>query len=114
MPLLALLLAAANVSAKHDDRLGKVEFPNSCSPAVQEQFLRGVALLHSFYYFRSAEGFRGSFREDKSCVIAVWGYASILMSNPLQGNRRLACGGAIGAGGDRQEPQERRQDPARA
>jgi hypothetical protein len=23
--------------------------------------------------------------EDKSCAIAAWGYASILMSNPLQG-----------------------------
>ena len=32
------------------DQLGKVDFPNSCSPAVQEQLQRGVALLHSFYY----------------------------------------------------------------
>ncbi|HZF15039.1 MAG TPA: hypothetical protein VE046_03755 [Steroidobacteraceae bacterium] len=85
MPLLALLLAAANVSAKHDDRLGKVEFPNSCSPAVQDKFLRGVALLHSFYYSAARKAFEEVSAEDKSCVIAVWGYASILMSNPLQG-----------------------------
>src|SRR5438105_4473293 len=34
----------------HGHKLGKVEFPNSCSPAVQDKFLRGVAMLHSFYY----------------------------------------------------------------
>ncbi len=41
-PLIALSLAAASVAlAQQGDKLGKVEFPNSCSPAVQEKFLRG-------------------------------------------------------------------------
>jgi len=71
--------------AQQDDRLGKVEFPNSCSPAVQEKFLRGVAMLHSFYYSATQKAFEEVAAQDNSCAIAAWGYASILMSNPLQG-----------------------------
>jgi tetratricopeptide (TPR) repeat protein len=85
-PLLALSLAAASVAfAQHADKLGKVAFPNSCSPAVQEKFLRGVAMLHSFYYSAAQKAFEEVAAEDNSCAIAAWGYASILMSNPLQG-----------------------------
>ncbi|HWM78994.1 MAG TPA: hypothetical protein VNS56_15560, partial [Methylomirabilota bacterium] len=32
------------------EQLGTVNFPNSCSAAVQETFQRGVAMLHSFRY----------------------------------------------------------------
>src|SRR5215831_4635568 len=85
-PLVALLLAVASVaSAQQGDKLGKVEFPNSCSPAVQEKFLRGVAMLHSFYYSATQKAFEDVAAEDNSCAIAAWGYASILMLNPLQG-----------------------------
>jgi tetratricopeptide (TPR) repeat protein len=85
-PLFALSLVAANLSfAQPAERLGKVEFPNSCSPAVQEKFLRGVAMLHSFYYSAAQRAFEDVAAEDNSCVVAAWGYASILMLNPLQG-----------------------------
>ena len=85
-PLIALSLAAASVAfAQQGDRLGKVEFSNSCSPAVQEKFLRGMAMLHSFYYSAAQKAFEEVAAEDNSCAIAAWGYASILMSNPLQG-----------------------------
>src|SRR5712691_7364945 len=84
--LIALSLAAAGAAlAQSGDRLGKVEFPNSCSPVVQEKFLRGVAMLHSFYYSAAQKAFEEVAAEDNSCGIAAWGYASILMSNPLQG-----------------------------
>ena len=96
-PLIALSLAAASVAfAQQTDKLGKVEFPNSCSAAVQEKFLRGVAMLHSFYYSAAQKAFEEVAAEDNSCAIAAWGYASILMLNPLQGigsspeNARLA------------------------
>ena len=57
-PLIVLSLAAASVAvAQQGDKLGKVEFPNSCSPAVQEKFLRGVAMLHSFYYSAAQTAF---------------------------------------------------------
>ena len=85
-PLLALSLAAASVAlAQPREKLGKVDFPNSCSPAVQEKFLRGVAMLHSFYYSAAQTAFEEVAAEDNACAIAAWGYASILMSNPLQG-----------------------------
>src|SRR6266545_1157745 len=85
-PLIALSLAAASVAvAQQGDKLGKVEFPNSCSPAVQEKFLRGVAMLHSFYYSAAGKAFEEIAAEDNSCAIAAWGFSSILMSNPLQG-----------------------------
>src|SRR5262247_3105477 len=86
--LVALLIALAMASvslAQQGDKLGKVEFPNSCSPAVQEKLLRGIAMLHSFYYSATQRAFEEVAAEDNSCAIAAWGYASILMSNPLQG-----------------------------
>src|SRR5437764_10428093 len=85
-PLIALSLAAAGAAfAQSGDKLGKVDFPNSCNPAVQEKLLRGIAMLHSFYYSATQRAFEEVAAEDNSCAIAAWGYASILMSNPLQG-----------------------------
>src|ERR1700752_615362 len=85
-PLIAITLTAGSIAfAQQGGKLGKVEFPNSCSPAVQEKFLRGVAMLHSFYYSATRKAFEDVAAEDNSCAIAAWGYASILMSNRLQG-----------------------------
>ncbi|HEY6185596.1 MAG TPA: hypothetical protein VIW67_25370, partial [Terriglobales bacterium] len=71
--------------AQQGDQVGNIEFPNSCSPAVQEKLLRGIAMLHSFYYSATQKAFQEVAAEDDSCVIAAWGYASILMLNPLSG-----------------------------
>ena len=49
----SLALAAAGCAqnpGKAPDRVGKVQFQNSCSPAVQEKLLSGIAMLYSFYY----------------------------------------------------------------
>jgi hypothetical protein len=54
-------------------------------PAVQEKLLRGIATLHSFYYSATQKAFQDVAAEDDSCAIAAWGYASILMLNPLAG-----------------------------
>src|SRR5205823_4410165 len=86
--MVSLALAATacvQTASKTSAQVGKVEFPNSCSPAVQEKLLRGVAMLHSFYYSAAQKAFEEVAAEDNSCAIAAWGYASILMSNPLQG-----------------------------
>ena len=82
--LIALSLAVAG-TAQAADRLGKIEFANSCSPAVQDKLLRSIAMLHSFYYSAAQRAFEEIAADDTTCVIAAWGYASILMSNPLQG-----------------------------
>src|SRR5262245_3413008 len=80
-----VVLAVALPSLGQEDKLGKVEFANSCSPAVQEKLQRGVAMLHSFYYSGTQKAFEEVAAQDNSCTIAAWWYASILMSNPLQG-----------------------------
>ena len=57
------------------EKLGKVSFPISCAPVVQEQFDRGVALLHSFAYAAAEDAFRGVAKLDPQCAMAHWGMA---------------------------------------
>jgi tetratricopeptide (TPR) repeat protein len=55
--------------------LGNVDFPTSCTPAVQSDFNRAVALLHSFWYKKSEEAFLAVAKADPSCGMAQWGVA---------------------------------------
>jgi len=57
------------------EKLGKVSFPISCTPSVQEQFDRGVALLHSFAYTAAENAFQGVAELDPRCAMAHWGMA---------------------------------------
>src|ERR1035437_3961162 len=57
------------------EKLGKVSFPVSCTPAVQEQFDRGVALLHSFAYTAAEHAFHGVAEQDPRCAMDYWGMA---------------------------------------
>ncbi len=57
------------------EKLGIVSFPISCAPAVQSEFDRGVALLHSFAYKSAEDAFRGVAERDKACAMAHWGVA---------------------------------------
>lgn len=54
-------------------RLGVVSFPTSCQPAVQADFDRAVALLHSFSYVPAHDAFRGVTQKDPSCCHGVLG-----------------------------------------
>jgi hypothetical protein len=59
---LALLLLTASLAwaAQHQhDQLGTVAFPTSCSPVVQPEFERGVAMLHSYWFSYAGKTFRG-------------------------------------------------------
>ncbi|MGC1619512.1 MAG: hypothetical protein WA765_13565, partial [Candidatus Acidiferrum sp.] len=55
--------------------LGSVNFPTSCTPTVQPDFNRAVALLHSFWYKKSEETFIAVAKADPSCGMAEWGVA---------------------------------------
>lgn len=57
------------------EKLGKVSFPTSCAAAVQEQFNRGVALLHSFAYTAAENAFQSVADADSKCAMAHWGMA---------------------------------------
>src|SRR5213596_4057775 len=54
---------------------GKVDFPISCTPAVQSEFARGVALLHSFFYEEARRIFTAVAEQDPKCAMAHWGIA---------------------------------------
>ena len=83
LALLLPALAQAQDPARHDhapgahaaERLGTVHFPSSGAPAAQPQFLRGLALLHSFEYDDARAAFRGAERTDSGFAMAYWGEA---------------------------------------
>jgi tetratricopeptide (TPR) repeat protein len=79
--LTACALAAA-VVLTGQERLGRVSFPNSGSPAAQADFLRGVAWLHSFGYEDAIDAFRAAQKLDPSFALAYWGEA-MSFSQPL-------------------------------
>lgn len=58
--------------------LGQVHFPTSCAPAVQPEFEKGVALLHSFQYSAADQDFKAVAAQDPACAIAYWGQAMTL------------------------------------
>ena len=57
------------------EKLGEVSFPISCQPAVQRDFNRGVALLHSFSYSAADKIFQDVGARDPNCAMAHWGIA---------------------------------------
>jgi hypothetical protein len=88
-------LASVPAFAQHDhpeggnppDRLGKVHFPTSCSAAVEKDFDRSVALLHSFWFSAAIKSFQGVLEKDPSCAMASWGIAMSWWGNPFGGFR---------------------------
>jgi hypothetical protein len=102
----ALLCTAAlahEIGPSEGGKLGSVTFPNSCDAKVQADLQRAVAMLHSFWYNLAEKTFADILARDPTCTVTAWGYAAILMSNPL-----------AGAGSDRQRSQDPAEDPARA
>jgi hypothetical protein len=77
----ASLALAGTASAQHEHAsteptvLGNVDFPTSCAPALQPEFNRAVALLHSFWYKKSEDTFAAVAAADPSCGMAEWGVA---------------------------------------
>ena len=75
---IAAALFAASAFAHDDDasqsvkKLGKVNFPSSCSPKVQQKVTRGVAMLHSFWWSQGEATFQEIANEDPNCAIAAW------------------------------------------
>jgi len=68
--------AAAESPALGDlSKVGTVDFPTSCSDKAQPEFLRGVALLHSFFYEEARRVFTSTAALDPACAMAHWGVA---------------------------------------
>jgi tetratricopeptide (TPR) repeat protein len=82
---LAAIVLAAAAFAQQDEKLGKVSFPTSCSPDVQADFERGVAMLHSYWFNYARKTFEGVLKRDPACAMAYWGVAMDLLGNTLVG-----------------------------
>ncbi|MGH9580771.1 MAG: hypothetical protein ACRD2R_07250, partial [Terriglobales bacterium] len=78
--ILPFALALATLSlpltaAAGDSDLGSIHFPNSGALQAQEQFHRGVMLLHSFEFEDSREAFVAARTADPNFALAYWGEA---------------------------------------
>jgi tetratricopeptide (TPR) repeat protein len=58
-----------------EQQIGSVHFTTSCSKAVQSDFQRAVALLHSFQYELARGVFQEVAKRDPNCAMAYWGIA---------------------------------------
>ncbi|MGH7325128.1 MAG: hypothetical protein ACREJ9_10845 [Candidatus Rokuibacteriota bacterium] len=82
LPIVAVALSISTLPTStlgqhgaHEDKLGRVTFPVSCSPTVQKPFERAVALLHSFWYLESLKAFTAITQTDPDCAMGYWGIA---------------------------------------
>jgi tetratricopeptide (TPR) repeat protein len=81
IPIFVCATFVAPTFAQHEhpagdpSKLGKVNFPISCDPAVQPQFSSAVAMLHSFWYEKASDTFTAVAEKDPACGIAYWGIA---------------------------------------
>jgi hypothetical protein len=89
------------------EQLGTVSFATSCSPAVQAEFQRGVALLHSFAYSAAESTFREVAEKDPGCAMAHWGiamsyYHQLWEPHVALGHQEMQRAQQIGGGSDRE------------
>jgi tetratricopeptide (TPR) repeat protein len=78
--LAALLAGTATAAGKPRQlgdlgQVGDVHFATSCDPALQKEFDRGLALLHSFFYDEARRVFTAVAEQDPECAMAHWGVA---------------------------------------
>ena len=85
---------APRAFAQHDghgamppDAIGSasVKFQTSCAPAVADDFNKGVALLHSFWFPEAIKAFESILARDPNCAMAQWGIALSNWGNPFGG-----------------------------
>lgn len=86
--LLRLPAAYAQEATSAGEHLGEVTFSTSCSDAVQPQFNRAVALMHSFQFGPAINGFHSILASDPTCAMAYWGIALSEWGNPFSASLR--------------------------
>jgi hypothetical protein len=85
LAMIALVVVAPAMAQQPagQEKLGQVAFANTCSPAVQADLNRAVALLHSFWWGVTIKAFNEVAQKDPSCGIAHWGGAMASFENPF-------------------------------
>jgi hypothetical protein len=76
-----------NHGAPAPDLIGSasVKFETSCAPPLQDDFNKGVALLHSFWFPEAIKAFESILAVDGNCAMAHWGIALSHWGNPFGG-----------------------------
>jgi tetratricopeptide (TPR) repeat protein len=77
--LVALLVSPASAQFEN---VGNLSFPTSASPAAQQHFLRGVAILHSFGWKQAIAEFRAAQKIQPDFALAYWG-ETLCYNHPL-------------------------------
>jgi tetratricopeptide (TPR) repeat protein len=88
MLVIVMGVLALAVSAQ-ESQLGRVEFPTSGSAKAQQNFLRGLAALHSFWYEEAIEAFRESTKVEPDFAMGYWGEA-MAYNHPLWSEQDIA------------------------
>jgi hypothetical protein len=78
--LASALVAPASAQLEN---VGQLSFPTSASPAAQQHFLRGVAILHSFGWKQAIAEFKLAQQEQPDFALAYWG-ETLAYNHPLQ------------------------------
>src|SRR5690242_11653895 len=63
---------SADGNGPGERQVGTVDFPISC-PRAQDEFNRGVALLHSFWFAPAIDAFHRVLDLDPTCGMGHWG-----------------------------------------
>ncbi len=67
----------------------RVSFAISCHADTHDDFNRGVALMHSFWFAEAINTFNRVLETDPDCAIAHWGIALSHWGNPFAGQRNV-------------------------
>ena len=79
----AVITLALGVPASAQlENVGKLSFPTSASPAAQQHFLRGVAILHSFGWKQAIAEFQLAQKAQPDFALAYWG-ETLCYNHPL-------------------------------
>jgi hypothetical protein len=76
-----VIVLVAPVSAQLEN-VGSIDFPTSASPAAQQHFLRGVAILHSFGWKQAIAEFKRAQQAQPDFALAYWG-ETLCYNHPL-------------------------------